>query len=509
MESNFISCTVLSLWTEFLKIAKQEVGTQVVETWFKCVTLENWNSECKEVVLCAPNQFVSNWVSRNYLETLKTGLGRLLNTSDFKITFKQSTFYPQEVEILDTKNFENNSSTKNIDLEPGQEEKPKIWPARPDKNQASHQAAMIISMDSNRADKENPFSKKELSAKKIGICPEYSFENFIIGPHNHLAYSASLAVSRGAIKGYNPLFIYGKTGLGKTHLLNCIGNETKEIRPSAKIVYKTSDKFVDEFIRSIRFDKIHHFKEKYCATDLLLIDDIQFLSQKEQTQEIFFHIFNSMHEQNKQIVLSSDMPPSQIRGLQERLKSRFEWGLIADIQPPAFETRIAILMKKADAMGINISHSVAEKIASRVNSNIRELEGTLTRLSTISILKGIPISIDLIDRELKEQKSCEFKSGICPNELLRSVAKAYAITPVDIKSKRRDNTISTARQLTMYLLRKHSSFSLRTIGEFLGGRSHATVLHAIDNISLKVTKDPVFSKKVNVIVDSFPQNDCA
>lgn len=498
---------MLSLWTEFLKIAKQEVGTQVVETWFKCVTLENWNSECKEVVLCAPNQFVSNWVSRNYLETLKSGLGRLLNTSDFKITFKQSTFYQGKEVILEKKMTENDSSVEcvNLDLE---EEKTKVWPARPDKNQASHQAAMIISMDSNRTDKENPFSKKELSAKKVGICPEYSFENFIIGPHNHLAYSASLAVSRGAIKGYNPLFIYGKTGLGKTHLLNCIGNETREIRPSAKIVYKTSDKFVDEFIRSIRFDKIHHFKEKYCATDLLLIDDIQFLSQKEQTQEIFFHIFNSMHEQNKQIVLSSDMPPSQIRGLQERLKSRFEWGLIADIQPPAFETRIAILMKKADAMGISINHAAAEKIASRINSNIRELEGTLTRLSTISILKGIPISVDLIDRELKEQKSCEFQSGICPNELLRAVAKAYATTPIEIKSKKRDTTISTARQMTMYLLRKHSAFSLRTIGEFLGGRSHATVLHAIENISIKISKDPIFSKKINGIIDSFPQNGC-
>ncbi len=501
---------MLSLWTEFLKIAKQEVGTQVVETWFKCVTLENWNSDRREVILCAPNQFVSNWVSRNYLETLKSGLGRLLNTSDFKITFKQSTFglntqaAPQK-KTLDPEHVANEhelSTAPNV-------EKEKIWPARPDKP-AAHQAAMIIAMDfNNQAEKENKFSKKELSAKKIGICPQYSFENFIVGPHNHLAYSASLAVSRGAIKGYNPLFIYGKTGLGKTHLLNCIGNETKEIRPSAKIVYKTSDKFVDEFIRSIRFDKIHHFKEKYCATDLLLIDDIQFLSQKEQTQEIFFHIFNSMHEQNKQIVLSSDMPPSQIRGLQERLKSRFEWGLIADIQPPGFETRIAILIKKAEEMGIDITHAIAEQIASRVNSNIRELEGTLTRLSTISILRGVPISHELIERELKEQKNNDLKAGICPNELLRSVAKVYAISPIDIKSRKRDTSISVARQVTMYLLRKHSGFSLRTIGEFLGGRNHATVLYAIESVSSRITKDSLFSKKVNEIVDSFAQNGCS
>lgn len=479
----------------------------MVETWFKCVSLEDWSIERREVTLCAPNQFVANWVGRNYSEVLRSGLSRLLNTQDLKIIFKQtssehggntpvSLVSEQE---LNAKPVEQKSKTTVQD---------KIWPAKAQKTQASHQAAMIISMDKKRTDKENPLSKKDLTAKQIGICSKYRFDTFVVGPHNHLAYSASLAISRGALKGYNPLFIYGKTGLGKTHLLNCIGNEARELRPNAKIEYKTSDKFVDEFIGSIRFDRIHQFKEKYCSTDLLLIDDIQFLSQKEQTQEVFFHIFNRMHQQNKQIVLSSDMPPSQITGLQARLKSRFGWGLIADVQPPELETRVAILMKKADSMKINLPHSSAEKIATKVNTNIRELEGILTRISTVSILRGIPISERLIEQELAGHQTSTDKTAVCPNELIKTVARIYEVSTVEIKSKKRDKTVSTARQLSMYLLREYTNFSLKAIGDFVGGRSHATVLHAVENIQSKIASDEAFSHKVNSITDNLPQNEC-
>jgi chromosomal replication initiator protein len=470
---------VLSIWAEFLKLAKQEVGTQVIETWFKCVSLQNFSPEQHEVTLCAPNQFVTSWLTRHYLELIKRGLGQLLSTENLKISFIQT-------KTANNLKFSVNGETRGAPTA-AETEVAKILPAK--KPVLNHQL------------QEACLAKKDLGAKKIGISTKYRFDTFVVGPHNHLAYSASLAISKGAIKGYNPLFIYGPTGLGKTHLLNCIGNETRELKPNAKIVYKTSDKFVDEFIKSIRFDRIDQFKEKYCTTDLLLIDDIQFLSQKEQTQEIFFHIFNNMHQQNKQIVLSSDLPPSHITGLQDRLKSRFGWGLIADIAPPAFETRVAILIKKADEMKIDLPSLVAEKIAAKASLNIRELEGMLTRLSTLSILSGIPIADYPIDKEIGQQKPLKGARNTCPNELMRSVAKAFNISPIEIKSDRREKNVSDARQLLMYFLREHTNFSLKNIGDFVGGRSHSTVLHAIETIKERIDNDTSFFKQVKTITD--------
>lgn len=485
---------MLSIWSEFLKLAKQEVGTQVIETWFKCVTLQKISSDNREVTLCTPNQFVTSWLTKNYLVIINKGLSRLLNVDSIKINFEQMKSMSMAVSAVIDKSPEKEFS--GIDVVE------KILPAK--KTLGTQNAADLQALEMVSAEK-NLCSKKDLNAKKVGISSKYRFDSFIVGPHNHLAYSASMAISKGAIKGYNPLFIYGATGLGKTHLLNCIGNETRELRPNAKIVYKTSDKFVDEFIKSIRFDKIDQFKEKYCTTDLLLIDDIQFLSQKEQTQEIFFHIFNSMHQQNKQIVLTSDMPPSQISGLQERLKSRLGWGLIADIAPPAFETRVAILMRKAEEMKIDLSRSVAEKIASKVILNVRELEGTLTRLSTLSILSGVPLADYPIDKEIQNQKPLKDNSKVCPNELMRQVAKFFNVTPLDIKSARREKSLSDARQLVMYLLRENTSFSLKVIGEFVGGKSHSTVLHAIENVKDRLEEDQIFAQQIQSLSERVRQ----
>ena len=482
---------MLSVWAEFLKLARQELGTQVVETWLKCVSIKEFSSTQQVVLLAAPNQFIVNWVTRNYLPTLKNGLARLLNVADVKVNFCYEPVATEPAQpVIEPVAAPTDTTEK------------KIIPAKKSSLiDGSYTEFNKPARPSNSQSKEEQ-ARRELSARKMGICSKYCFETLVVGSHNHLAYSASVAISKGAIKGYNPLFIYGATGLGKTHLLNCIGNETRELRPNAKIVYKTSDKFVDEFIKSIRFDKIDQFKEKYCTTDLLLIDDIQFLSQKEQTQEIFFHIFNNMHQNNKQIVLSSDLPPNQIMGLQDRLKSRFGWGLIADIQPPAFETRIAILLKKAEDMKMELSRHLAAKIAAKVSSNIRELEGLLTRVLTLSLLSGQPISEQLVDQELVVHHTPRQNQQICPNTLLRNIAKCFGVTVIDIKSEKREKSVAYARQVAMYLLRTKTSFALKTIGELVGGRNHSTVMHAIENIEKKIKQDAELAGKIQNLLEN-------
>jgi chromosomal replication initiator protein len=338
-----------------------------------------------------------------------------------------------------------------------------------------------------------------LKNKKNLLSDKYSFKNFVVGPHNHLAYSAAQAVSKGCYKRYNPLFIYGKTGLGKTHLLHCIGNEYKKNNNEGKVIYKSSVSFVDEFILAIRQNKIQNFTDKYRKIDMLLIDDVQFFSQKEQTQEAFFHIFNQMYDEKKQIVLSCDMMPQQLSGFQERLISRFSWGLSADITNPTLETRIAILQHKAEELKIELSHEVANFIATTFITNIREMEGALTKLAAMTLLTFSPISLALAKKELTMTSISPALSITKPDDIVGAILKNFSVSGDDLRSRSRDSNLVAARQLTIYLLKKHTSCSLRTIGYFVGGRTHSTVLHAIAKVEKQLVVDTLLQNKLKGI----------
>jgi chromosomal replication initiator protein DnaA len=315
------------------------------------------------------------------------------------------------------------------------------------------------------------------------INSRYTFSNFIVGSANRLAHAASLSVAERPGHAYNPLFLYGGVGLGKTHLMHAIGNQVAAKFPRKRVVYATSEKFTNEFITSIQQGKIDDFRARYRRIDLLLIDDIQFIADKERTQEEFFHTFNAIHEDGKQIVLSSDRPPKAILTLEERLRSRFEWGLIADLTAPDLETRIAILRAKAEEGGVPMTSDVMEFIARKVVSNIRELEGALNRIVAYASMGAMPISIELAQAVLSNVLYNPKKRQVTPERIARVVSDYYSV-PMDVlQGQKRDKAIVTPRQIAMYLMRAETDVSLLRIGAELGGRDHSTVLHACDKIT--------------------------
>ena len=315
------------------------------------------------------------------------------------------------------------------------------------------------------------------------INPRYTFANFIVGSANRLAHAASLSVAERPGHAYNPLFLYGGVGLGKTHLMHAIGNQVMAKFPRKRVVYATSEKFTNEFITSIQQGKIDEFRARYRRIDLLLIDDIQFIADKERTQEEFFHTFNAIHEDGKQIVLSSDRPPKAILTLEERLRSRFEWGLIADLTAPDLETRIAILRAKAEEQGTPITSDVIEFIARKVVSNIRELEGALNRIVAYASMGAMPISIELAQAVLSNVLYNPKKRQITPERIAKAVSEYYGVGLDALKGQKRDKAIVVPRQIAMFLMREETDVSLLRIGAELGGRDHSTVLHACDKIT--------------------------
>ena len=319
--------------------------------------------------------------------------------------------------------------------------------------------------------------------------PKYTFDSFVIGNSNRFAHAASLAVAESPAKAYNPLFIYGGVGLGKTHLMHAIGHYILQNNPNAKVVYVSSEKFTNELINAIKDDKNEEFRTKYRSVDVLLIDDIQFIAGKERTQEEFFHTFNTLHEANKQIILSSDRPPKEIPTLEDRLRSRFEWGLIADIQAPDFETRMAILKKKADVEKLNVPNEVMVYIATKIKSNIRELEGALIRIVAYSSLTNREITVDLATEALKDIISNKQNKSITIDLIQDVVAAYFNLRVEDLKSQRRTRNVAYPRQIAMYLSRKLTDMSLPKIGEEFGGRDHTTVIHAYEKISESPNKD--------------------
>lgn len=437
------------LWEQTLKIIEQKISKPSFETWLKSTKAISLKGTT--LIVEAPNEFAREWLDGNYKDILTEILYDLVG-ENMTLRFV----------IPNT----------NLEEEP-------VTPSTATKKQTKQETST-----------DSPNSM---------LIPKYTFETFVIGSGNRFAHAASLAVAEAPAKAYNPLFIYGGVGLGKTHLMHAIGHYVLEHNPDAKVVYLSSEKFTNEFINSIRDNRPEDFRNKYRNVDILLIDDIQFLAGKESTQEEFFHTFNALHEENKQIVISSDRPPKEIPTLEDRLRSRFEWGLITDITPPDLETRIAILRKKAKAEGLDIPNEVMLYIANQIDTNIRELEGALIRVVAYSSLENKDINADLAAEALKSIIPSSKPKAITIKDIQREVGEEYGIKMEDFVSKKRTKTIAFPRQIAMYLSRELTDSSLPKIGEEFGGRDHTTVIHAHDKISKMLDEDPQLKKQIEEI----------
>ncbi|WIF95879.1 chromosomal replication initiator protein DnaA [Caminicella sporogenes] len=432
------------IWKKTLNVIKTELTQVSYNTWLK--SLEPILIKGDTIILGVPNDFNKGILETRYLTLIENAV-KQVTSKDFKLKF----------------------------VVPGSEDFNKL--AQKDEIKESN----------------NYFESPNLN-------PKYVFDTFVIGNSNRFAHAACLAVSEAPAKAYNPLFIYGGVGLGKTHLMHAIGHYILGQNPNTKVVYVTSEKFTNELINSIKDDKNVEFRNKYRTVDVLLIDDIQFIAGKERTQEEFFHTFNALYEANKQLIISSDRPPKEIPTLEDRLRSRFEWGLITDIQPPDFETRIAILRKKAELEKIDIPNEVLHFIAKKIKSNIRELEGALIRISAYSSLANKQISVELAQEALKDIISSSKPKQITISYIKDIVAQHFNIKVEDLDSKRRTRSITYPRQIAMYLCRELTDLSLPKIGENFGGRDHTTVIHAYDKISQDIESSSDLKNKIDKII---------
>ena len=453
---------IQTIWEEFLTIIKGEAGSRVVDTWFKAVNLRHWDGAAQTATLEVPNKFVLDWIKNNYLVLIQTHLSRLLHVDKLKVTFFLHGATPEIAQ----------SVSDTLAIMPAV-----VTPSRPN-NQINNNVT--------------------LARQRSTVNSSHTFDTFVVGSSNSLAYAAAQAVAEKPGTLYNPLFLYGGSGLGKTHLLHAIGNEIKRLYPKAVILYQTADRFVNEFIHAIRFDKVHKFQEKYKSVDVLLVDDIQFISNKEQTQEAFFHIFNTLYDSRKQIVFSSDVVPQDIRGLAERLRSRLAWGLVADIRSPALETKIAILKKKVELNSEQLPDDVAHFIASRSVSNIRELEGFLIRVMAFSSLTGQKISLEVAQKVLESHVSVK-SEPIDFEGIIKKLGDHYPYKLEQLRSKDRSKDIANVRQIAMFLMKKMTDKSLRDIGIFFGGRDHSTVMHALCKVQEQYDADTAFKAHLEKI----------
>ena len=435
---------VVSLWEKALKILERRLNKNSFDTWLK--PLKPLGCHDNTIIIEVPNNFSRGWLSDRYAPLLKN-VFQNITKQDVGVQFLLSSEIPE---------IKNDSFKK----APGK----------------------TI---------ENPHSSP--------LNPKYTFDTFIIGNSNRFTHAASFAVAESPAKAYNPLFIYGGVGLGKTHLMHAIGQFIMEHNSKLKVFYVTSEKFTNELINSIRDDKTVEFRNKYRGMDILLVDDIQFLAGKERTQEEFFHTFNTLYEANKQIIISSDRPPREIPTLEDRLRSRFEWGLITDIQPPDLETRIAILRKKSQLENLTVPDDTLVFIANKIQSNIRMLEGALNRVVARSSFNG---------EEINPEMAADVLKDIIPNRprpitiplIQEVVAEFYSLKIEDFKSKKRNRSISFPRQIAMYLSRELTDSSLPQIGNSFGGRDHTTVIHAIEKINNELTKNIVFQETIKDLI---------
>ena len=347
-----------------------------------------------------------------------------------------------------------------------------------------------------------PTQKLPMPVRTRGLNPRYVFDNFVVGSSNQFAHAASLAVAEAPFRSYNPLFLYGGVGLGKTHLMHAIGQYLLDETPDLKLTYISSERFMNEMINAVRYDRILEFRQRYRTIDVLLVDDIQFLAGKEGTQTEFFHTFNSLYDAQKQIVISSDCLPNEIPSLAERLRSRFKWGLIADIQPPDLETKVAILKKKAEAEAVPLPDDVALYIAGKIKSNVRELEGSLIRLIAYASLTGSEISLTLAQEVLRDLLDSD-DQNVTIEMVQKFVANYYKLKIVDLKSRNNAQTVTLPRQIAMYLVKSLTTYSLPQIGKSFGGKHHSTVIHSIKKIDERCKRDRDFQTLINSFLQSF------
>jgi len=457
-----------NVWGRILHSLKGRLNQQTLDTWFSPIQFESLDSSQHVIHLRAPNQVVKDTVVTNYGKVLAESLNELL-LSGYSVGWvvgKVSDWVPETISLPTT--------DAALDLEP------------------TTSSASVVTVTEPSV---SPPSEPSLSSK-------YTYESFVVGSCNQFAHAASLAVAEAPGRTYNPLYLYGGVGLGKTHLMHACGHAIKSHNQHLKLCYISSERFMNDLINAIRYDKTQSFREKYRSVDVLLIDDVQFMAGKERTQEEFFHTFNALYDQQKQIVISSDCPPREIPTLEERLHSRFEWGLIADIEPPDLETKIAILKRKGDLIGVPIPDDVAMFIASRVKSNIRELEGSLVRLIAISSLRGEPISKGLAQDAIRNI-SKESESGVVTiQQIQKLVASAYKLTNEELISKNNAQRISHPRQVAMYLCKHLTKHSYPEIGRAFGGKHHTTVMHSVEKIESLVATDETVQRLISELSES-------
>ncbi len=440
-----------NVWDKALSFLKSEVNEQVFTVWF--LPIKQGSVEDSAITLTVPNKFFENWIREKYISLIKTAL---LQASGKALAIR---FEPEKKSL------------------PQKENTPAVVKEKAAPGAAEKQGTMEWLKTVFTGTHQMPESRY----REIGLNPRYTFENFVVGPGNRFAHAASLAVCENMAKSYNPLFFHGGVGLGKTHLLQAMGHQVLKNHPKAKVLYISSEEFTNQLIQAIRTKATTKFRNMYRNVDILLIDDIQFIAGKEATQEEFFHTFNALYDAHKQIVLSSDRSPRDIPTLEERLVSRFAWGLIADIQAPDFETRIAILEKKCEAEAVPVPKEVLFFLADKIRTNIRELEGGLIRVVASAKIMVSDLTVDLAKKVLKGMIEEERKISI---PLIQNTVAAYFdITTADIKSKRRTHAVAYPRQLAMYLCRNLTDHSLPDIGGYFGGKDHTTVLHAYDKIN--------------------------
>ncbi|MBA3234709.1 MAG: chromosomal replication initiator protein DnaA, partial [Chloroflexi bacterium] len=449
------------VWRAALGELQVSLSPANFETWLRDTQLVDVDEQRFRIAV--PNGFAKDWLESRYRSLISQTLARIVG-------------YSVQVEFV----IGTSPETPTSAVEPAEGPRPAVstpGAARSGATSPGTTARQQVRVEPTRVGGDGGTTF---------INPRYTFSNFIVGSANRLAHAASLSVAERPGHAYNPLFLYGGVGLGKTHLMHAIGNQVIAKFPRKRVVYATSEKFTNEFIASIQQGKIDEFRARYRRIDLLLIDDIQFIADKERTQEEFFHTFNAIHEDGKQIVLSSDRPPKAILTLEERLRSRFEWGLIADLTVPDLETRIAILRAKAEEGAVPITSDVVEFIARKVVSNIRELEGALNRIVAYASMGAMPIGIELAQAVLSNVLYNPKKRQVTPERIARVVSEYYSV-PMDVlQGQKRDKAIVVPRQIAMFLMREETDVSLLRIGAELGGRDHSTVLHACDKINREV-----------------------
>ena len=442
--------SAVKLWSAAQQLLRTRLNAEIYHLWFAPIRAIAIDSEV--LTLEVPNDFSEVWLKDNYLDLIHDALG-------------QCTGEALRVEFLIAKGGEGKTTV-----------------AEPTKPAARKEAEPAESPP-----REFPFN------------PKNTFDTFVVGNNNTFAHAASLAVAQAPGKSYNPLFLYGGVGLGKTHLLHAIGQHVVSHKKGARVTYVSSEKFTNEFIDAIQNNQLVRFRRKFRQTDVFLIDDIQFLAGKERIQEEFFHTFNTLHEAHKQIVLTCDRPASEIQNLEQRLVSRFEWGLVTDMQPPDAETRLAILRKKEKIMGVELPEEVLGFLANRIRTNIRRLEGALVRVASYASLTGKALSIEIVEGLLREVLHEEGRQSVTIDVIQKKVAEHFDIRLADMASKRRPENIAFPRQVAMFLARQLTDSSLNTIGEAFGGRDHGTVLHACRLVKDRMTVDAQVRQVVNYL----------